>query len=598
MKLSRLYSNRSDLFRVIDFVDGLNVIVGRISKKGVFGSDSHNLGKSTLCQIIDFCLGATVDNESFVKKAGEKLSSFIFFLELEIQQGRYLTIRRSLERHSKISLLLSNVPRGDYSTSLESEWTYWEVAFQKGKKLIEAYLGWDIPCEFSYRQYLMYLLRRQDEYRDVFEISRYSAKQVVWKPILSQMLGLEWNAQRVLLKAQKEAEELRGKLAFSSSVVNQLSYPTLSECDEKIQRIDSELKQLEDAVKVNHCREISKCLSSDALPLLEASISKLQEVVFRLKRKIALIEDTLRVKYARPTLDLETIFNEVKLFFPGHIKESYESLVQFNHDVFYERKKYLSMLKDEYCVELRDLSRNLEDKCEERDKIMDSLRSNDVTDVASSSLKRISDLNRWRQFYVNAKAMHKSESNLREKMKSHSELNDKYKNLITSSCEDEKINSNVMFNSVQDIFSEFIFHVINKSARISIETSIAGNYDFKSFILDADGNTTYESDGNTYKKLLCIAFDVALICSHLNISYPHFVFHDGAFEAVDDKCKVDLMNQISIACSKGIQYIVTMIDSDLPFGKSLDDFIAGRGKVVLELSDEDDRGLLFKGIRW
>ena len=48
MKLSRLYSNRPDLFDPIEFVPGLNVVMGEIRLPENRSRDTHNLGKTTL----------------------------------------------------------------------------------------------------------------------------------------------------------------------------------------------------------------------------------------------------------------------------------------------------------------------------------------------------------------------------------------------------------------------------------------------------------------------------------------------------------------------------------------------------------------------
>lgn len=598
MKLSRLYSNRNDVFRTIDFVEGLNIVFGKITSDGVNQSDSHNLGKTTLCQLIDFCLLSKIGDKSFIKKAENQLKGFVFFLEIELAKESYLTIRRSVDNPSKISLKLASVSKKDFSTTPEADWSHWEVSFNLGKELINTYLRWEIPLAFSYRSYLMYLLRNQNEYGNVFEIDRYSARQSIWKPVLSQMLGLEWEAQKQLLNQAQMKEGLEGKLAFTQSIVQQPSYPSEKECDDAIIQIDSELSQLSSSLRDISVSAVESVVRDSSLPNLEKRISGLQDQVFRLKKKLKLINASLKQKFIGPNLNIESVFRETNLVFPNQVKESFESLVAFNREVFNERKLYLNKVRSEFETSLNQKSIELERFRAEYERLTDALDMHSVSELAASSLTKVASLQKKRMFYINAKAMHKSNNSIKKEYDARRKAMPELKEIIMASCDDLILPTNSTYAAVQDAFNEFISNVINKQSRIDVSSNSQGNYEFKVQILNDLGDETCESDGNTYKKLLCIAFDVALIRSHLNIRYPHFVFHDGVFEAVDDKCKVDLMNQISIACSKGMQYIVTMIDSDLPFGKSLDDFLAGRGEVVLELSDEDDRGLLFKGIRW
>jgi uncharacterized protein YydD (DUF2326 family) len=56
MKLSKLYSNRHNSFPPIRFNDGLNVVLAEIRDPENLNKDTHNLGKTTIAQIIDFCL--------------------------------------------------------------------------------------------------------------------------------------------------------------------------------------------------------------------------------------------------------------------------------------------------------------------------------------------------------------------------------------------------------------------------------------------------------------------------------------------------------------------------------------------------------------
>lgn len=55
MMIIKLYSNRKE-FEDVCFHDGLNVVLGEVHLEKDREKDTHNLGKSTLCQLLDFCL--------------------------------------------------------------------------------------------------------------------------------------------------------------------------------------------------------------------------------------------------------------------------------------------------------------------------------------------------------------------------------------------------------------------------------------------------------------------------------------------------------------------------------------------------------------
>lgn len=73
----KLYSNRKE-FEDVCFHDGLNVVLGEIHLEKDREKDTHNLGKSTLCQLLDFCLLKKRDNHFFffrTKTSSKNISS-------------------------------------------------------------------------------------------------------------------------------------------------------------------------------------------------------------------------------------------------------------------------------------------------------------------------------------------------------------------------------------------------------------------------------------------------------------------------------------------------------------------------------------------
>ena len=54
MKLSKLYSNKPDVFEPVDFAPGLNVVMAEIRLPENRNKDTHNLGKTTLGRLLDF----------------------------------------------------------------------------------------------------------------------------------------------------------------------------------------------------------------------------------------------------------------------------------------------------------------------------------------------------------------------------------------------------------------------------------------------------------------------------------------------------------------------------------------------------------------
>ena len=125
----------------------------------------------------------------------------------------------------------------------------------------------------------------------------------------------------------------------------------------------------------------------------------------------------------------------------------------------------------------------------------------------------------------------------------------------------------------------------------------AGHLDYRAELLDDAGIATSADRGFSYKKLLCIAFDLALLRAHLDDAFPRFAFHDGVFESLDDRKKEALLTVIQRYTTLGIQSIVTLIDSDMPPRLPADP-VFGESEIVVLLHDEGDNGRLFKMKPW
>jgi uncharacterized protein YydD (DUF2326 family) len=147
-------------------------------------------------------------------------------------------------------------------------------------------------------------------------------------------------------------------------------------------------------------------------------------------------------------------------------------------------------------------------------------------------------------------------------------------------------------------FNEIVEDVISRKALLSVSPNKEGHPEFRAEILDASGNSTSADLGHSYRKLLCIAFDLALLRAHLSEKFPRFVYHDGAFESLDDRKKENLLSVFRQYADLGIQSTVTLIDSDLPPRSGEKEPVFEPTEIILTLHDENEQGRLFKMPAW
>ena len=90
----------SDLptFKTVEFHHGLNVVIAERTTESTAKDSRNGVGKSTLIEIIHFCLGGSVTRGKEKVLFQEVLSKWTFNLELDLRENRY-TISRKGENH-------------------------------------------------------------------------------------------------------------------------------------------------------------------------------------------------------------------------------------------------------------------------------------------------------------------------------------------------------------------------------------------------------------------------------------------------------------------------------------------------------------------
>lgn len=169
---------------------------------------------------------------------------------------------------------------------------------------------------------------------------------------------------------------------------------------------------------------------------------------------------------------------------------------------------------------------------------------------------------------------------------------------IESNVEAQSAKNDSLFSTIRLHFSEVVEEVIAHKALLNVRVNGEGHLEFRADILDDAGKATSAGLGHTYHKLLCIAFDLAVLRAHLDDKFPRFVYHDGVFESLDDRKKGNLLEVIREYADLGVQSIITLIASDMPPVTENEKSVFIPGEIVLTLHDEGLEGRLFRMKAW
>lgn len=593
MKLSKLYSNKPDLFETIIFSSGLNVIQAEIRFPENKKKDTHNLGKSTLGKLLDFCFLSQKKSEFFLFKHEQLFKQFVFFLDLVLEDGSYLTIRRSVTDATRISIKKHTDSHQDF-TQL-AHWDHENVPFDKAKEILDSILNFYLIKPWQYRKILGYLLRSQDDYRDVFQLRKFASKHKDWKPFLAHILG--FNSDLIVKHYELEAK-LKDAQDRETIVKQELggSIEDISRIDGLLllkQQDVNERQRLLDKFDFHSVDQAKTKKLIDELDLQIATLNKNRYSLDFNRKKIELSLQKQQILFDPD--EAESLYKEAGILFPEQLKKDFNQLIKFNRAITEERHKYLKEELSSIKKELININQRLLQLGEERTQTLSFLGESDIFDKYKQisndliTLKAdIAFLEKQKEFIHKLQAL-KTEIRLLDKQSQKVRI-DMEKDLDTQNKQETSL-----FSETRLYFNRIVEDVISRKALLSVNINQKDHLDFNADILDETGRSTSADDGHTYKKLLCVAFDLAIIRSHLKDNFPRFVYHDGIFESLDDRKKINLLNVIRQYSNLGIQQIITVIDSDIPLDS---DIFFDKNEIALILHDEGIQGRLFKLPSW
>ncbi|MCY4329401.1 MAG: DUF2326 domain-containing protein, partial [Endozoicomonadaceae bacterium] len=543
---------------------------------------------------LDFML-LTGNNKDFFLFKHNRFDDFVFFLEIESADKKLITVRRSVRPNSKISFKLHAEKYCDYSKLPDAQWNHTDLAFNKAKLFLDGFLNLSILKPWGFRQGVSYFIRGQHDYIDVFQLSKHRGKDALWKPFLAHLLGFD---DRLIQQRYNKLDQLEQEKKKAKLLEKQVSGPEidLSKIDglllikkQSVEHKQAYLDKLDfaqtDEQKVDE-------LTKD----IDTQIAKLNDEKYHIASTIERINKSLDKNKIRYNPDEEKkLFAEVGIIFPEQIQKDFNQLISFNKAITQERTVYLEEEKNNSELRLKKINAELEQLHKKQTRDMSFITepdfkkkykvlSNELIDLKAD----IKSLEASKEILEN---LYKSKHDIRQLKEECDRLQYQIEQNVHQQHEKD-----TLFSRIRLFFSECIKNILACDAVLTVKVNTNGNIEFKAEIIDGSGNETSAASGTTYKKLLCIAFDLALLKAYKETDFPHFVFHDGCFEGLDDRKKRNLLALQRKYAEDGVQSIITAIDSDIPADNKNNFF--HKDEIVLTLHDKSDDGRLFKGEAW
>ncbi len=589
MKIRRIYCSDESHFHNIVFADGFNVIQAEITDRSDKKKDTHNLGKTLLIHLIDFLMLKQIGSKKkfFLTKGG--FEGQAFFAELKLNSGSYLVIRRSVDSPSKISFKRSKTPLNDFSTNLA--WDEEDMTLEKAQEYLNGQLHFDIVPKWSYRKSVTYFLRTQNDFRDIFSLDKFSrGADRNWKPFMFDLLGFDGDLIDKKYDLESELDDLDSDLKTLELEAN-VKAGEKDKIQGLIEIKRDEKQRIERQIDSFNFYDIDKDINEDLVDSIDSQIQALNTRRYNCSYEVAKIEKSMTSQIPSVDVDkLKTLFKDVELYFPEQIEKSLRSLIGFNMSVTSERNKILQENLANLKVELKGLNESI-------------ARQENMKQDALSLLTKRDSYFKFKEYQKQLAQLEGNITNLEERLimvTRTSEIEERRTDLKNQIAEQRQLTEKAIAQQchaeIRKIFNRIIEDVLGTNGLISVTMNKAGNVEFAGDIQNPKSlAVTDEARGNTYKKLMCMAFDISILIVYSKASFYRFVYHDGALEAVEDRKKMLFIQMLRRVCSDyGLQYIMTLIDSDLPIDETGKIATFPDDEICLRLNDRDDSGKLFK----
>ena len=536
--------------------------------------------------MIDFLLLSKFSNKSPIL-SNKIFGNQTFYLEILLNSGKYLVIKRGLTEPSKISFRVSNEPLADFKEP--AQWDEVRMPFEAARKYLNSHLKYDVLPDWSYRKSISYFIRTQKDYDDVFQLNKFKGKHITWKPFVFDLLGFDGS----LIKQKLECDEIIEAKKNEINILQHQASVNIAEKDKILGLIDiktEEKKKVEEEIDRFNFYTKDSGVTKELIDSIDSQLQSLNAERYRLGYEIRKIESSLEQVSTVVRLDkLKELYKEVGVFFPEALSKKYDELEKFIQAISSEREKYLKgnliILKREY----EDIDAKIKSKEKERSNRIVMLTEADAYDKFKIYQKDLANIEGEVNLLREKLRLIDNSSIIEEEIESLQEQ----KKLYISEIRDA-INKRA-HAEINRIFNQIITEIVGTNAIISIKQNTDGNVEFEADYQTLTQITTSEADGTSYKKLLCVAFDLALLIHYSKHSFYRFVYHDGVLEGLDDRIKQRLLNVTQRLCKEyNLQYILTLIDSDIPRDIRSDGYKFPIGSICLNLDDKNDQGKLFE----
>jgi len=571
-------------FKTIHFKKGFNVILAERTKESTKKDSRNGLGKSTLIEIIHFCLGG--NKGETLKKS--QLGDWTFVIDMDLDGKRY-SVSRNTAESNKIFI------EGDCSN-----WSIKPVVDEKtGKQLISrndwtrvlGTLMFDLQSMYdeykyhpTFRSLVSYFIRKNGHSGGFLNPFQQYKNQLEWDIQVnnSYLLGLGWQyASKWQVLKDREKVLAQIKQEATTGIISNLM-GNIGELEALKIRLDSQVKQEKEHLDNFKVHPQYNQIEKDANRLTKTIHENVNQNIDD-KRLLEHYEESLiEEKDAKPE-HLKRVYQEAGFVFSEKITRKIEEVLAFHKKVVTNRKEFLSSEIEKINQNIGQREQEIKNLTLKRAELMQALRTHgalkEYIQLQTNHQNTVSQLKDISLRLENLKKFEQGKSAIivEQELLQQNAINDMSERLL------QKEEAILTFNS----YSEALYEV---PGTLSINVSKKG---FK-FNVDIQRSGSH---GIGNMKIFCYDLMLAKLWVK-KAKTPVFLVHDSIiFADVDERQKALALQLAETESRKeNFQYICTMNSDNVPRGDFDKDFNFDKYIVQVFTDVSEDGGLL--GIRF
>ncbi|MDD1761782.1 MAG: DUF2326 domain-containing protein [Methanothrix sp.] len=574
--ITAVRSNKAS-FKEVSLTPGFNVVIADRTKDSKEKDTRNGLGKSTLIEIIQFCLGSDAKKSGLIKKP---LASWSFTLDLQIQDEPF-SFTRSIDMPNRVLI------EGDVSA-----WPIKPLKNRKTKSLdmtvrdfneVLGYLmfGFRSHEEVAthkpgFRGLISYFIRRgRDAYSTPFEYYRKQAE--VDKQVLNAfLLGLEWRYASEWQDLRDKEKLLTNLKRTANSGLFRDILGSMGELKAKRVRLEASLRREEEQLRSFHVHPQYQEIENRCNELT-SEIHRIENENVTDANLLGYYNQSIQQEHPPSSEDILMLYEQAKVALPDMVKKRFEKVQEFHQKLIENRRRFLESEIDRIEQVIRSRREVIKNKSDERAGLMEILKTH-------GALEEYMHLQKLH--YETVSQLKEIEQRIRDLKKIEQETSELAieQVLLLQRARNDLEQRKAQTNSAIDLFNTNSEALYEAPGNLVINIRPPTGYQFNVEI-ERSG-----SQGVGSMKIFCYDIMLAQLWADKPRS-PGFLVHDSTiFDGVDERQRA-LALQLAERESRerGFQYLCTLNSDMIPWHQFSSGFDLNRF-VRLRLTDATDHG--------